>query len=211
MSISLSMASTLAALMLSGAEVNDNGTTGEWRVHSGSPETVHEIEVEFDPMDAGIAGTVPTTGWVSALGFELRGRTSAFDFASSSQLGSMWCVTGSAERFADVRLDIPDSARITFFRMWGFDGSAANDLAAFLFESCLPNLAAGQPVNTNLAQLTSAGASGDFTATTALAAPQPVTNTRLCTYWARVRYAPDCAGGGTLILRKFRVQYTVVD
>lgn len=206
----LSLGTALVVASLFSAQVNDNGTTGDWLVHSGDPDAVHELDVEFDPSDSVISGVLPSTGWVSALGFEMRGRNSTLDFATSTNAGSMWCVTGSTEQFAEVRLQVPHNARISFFRMWGFDGSVDHNLASFLFESCLPNLSAGNPTNTNLAQLQSSGNPGSFTETTSLASPQPVTDTRNCTYWARVRYANDCQNGGGLILRKFRIQYTLV-
>lgn len=206
----LSLSTAMMAASLFSAQVNDNGTTGEWRVHTGSPGTVHEMEVEVDPSDAVIAGVLPNTGWVSALGFEMRGRNSTFDFATSTNAGSMWCINGSVEQFADVRLHVPHNAQITFFRMWGYDGSTDHNLSSYLFESCLPNLSAGAPTNTILAQLDSSDSPGNFTETTALASPQPVTDTRNCTYWARARFANDCQGGGDLILRKFRIQYTLV-
>jgi hypothetical protein len=209
----LSLGTALLAASLFSAQVNDqindNGTTGEWRIHSGSPVAVHEMEVEIDPSDAVIAGVLPNTGWVSALGFEMRGRHSTFDFATSTAVGSMWCLTGSEDRFADIRLHVPHNARITFFRMWGFDGSNDHDLTSFLFESCLPSLSAGSPTNTQLAQLQSSGNPGSFTETTSLPSPEPVTDTRNCTYWARARFANDCQNGGVLILRKFRIQYTL--
>lgn len=206
----LSLGTALLAASLFSAQVNDNGTTGEWRVHSGSPDAVYEMEVEVDPSDAVIAGVLPNTGWVSALGFEMRGRNSTLDFATSTNVGSMWCLTGSKEQFADIRLHVPHNARITFFRMWGFDSSTDHNLSSFLFESCLPSLSAGPTTNTVLAQLQSSGTPGSFTETISLASPQPVTDTRNCTYWARARFANDCQDGGALILRKFRIQYTLV-
>jgi hypothetical protein len=36
---------------------------------------------------------------------------------------------------------------------------------------------------------------------------QPVTNTRECTYWVRVRFDDGCTAGGQATLRKVRVQY----
>lgn len=168
------------------------------------------LDVEFDPSDPGVAGVLPNTGWVSALGFEMRGRNSTLDFATSTNAGSMWCLATSTENFADIRLHVPHNARITFFRMWGFDGSADHDLGSFLFESCLPDLSAGSPVNTILAQLSSTGTPGNFTETISLPTPQPVTDTRNCTYWARARFASACQPGGNLVLRKFRIQYTLV-
>lgn len=206
----VSLTAALAVASLSASPAEDNGTTGEWRMHVGAPGAMATLDVEFDPSDAGPAGVLPNTGWVSALGFEMRGRNSTFDYASSTPVGSMWCQSTSTENFADIRLHVPHNARITFFRMWGFDGSADHDLGSFLFESCLPNLSAGAPVNTVLAQLTSSGSPGSFTETTSLAAPQPVTDTRNCTYWARARFASACQPGINLILRKFRIQYTLV-
>lgn len=209
----VSLTAVLAVATLSASPIQDNGATGEWRMHVGSPDAQTTLDVEFDPADAGIAGVLPTTGWVSALGFEMRGRNSTLEYATSTAAGSMWCLAGSTENFADIRLHVPHNARISFFRMWGFDGSADHDLASFLFESCLPNLSAGAPVNTILAQLASSGSPGSFTEVVSLATPQPVTDTQDCTYWARVRFGTvgtTCPAGGNLILRKFRIQYTLV-
>lgn len=210
MRTAVSIGSLMLTSALLAAQPNDNGTTGEYEVHVGLPDSVQTLEVEFDPSDAALTGMWPNTGWVNALGFEMRGRISTFDFATSTNAGSMWCLTGSPEQFADVRLHVPHNARITFFRMWGFDGSADNNLTAFLFESCLPNLSAGTPVNTVLAHLDRSGNPGNFTESLGLLSPQPVTDTRNCTYWARARFANSCADGSSLILRKFRIQYSLV-
>jgi hypothetical protein len=208
MRTAVSIGSLMLSSALLAAQPNDNGSTGEYQVHVGLPDSVQTLEVEFDPSDATLAGMWPNTGWVNALGFEMRGRNSDLNFATSTNAGSMWCLTGSADRFADVRLNVPHNARITFFRMWGFDGSASHDITSFLWESCLPNLSAGTPVNTILGQLASSGNPGSFTETLGLPSP-PVTDTRNCTYWARAAFANSCADGGVLILRKFRIQYTL--
>lgn len=186
-------------------------------VHSETPPAlpddhggVHLVEQlvleQVDENGEAVRGGASNVGWVNVLGFELRGRTGPFQFETGDNTGALWC-TGGTERFADARIDLPHQAEIQFFRMWGFDNSADHNLTAFLRESCLPNLGAGSPVNTNLAQLDSSGTPGTFTETTSLFPDYPVTNTRTCNYYVRVRFAPDCADGGQLTMRKLRVQY----
>jgi hypothetical protein len=171
---------------------------------------VHLVEQReggrFDESGNAVRGGSFSTGWVNVLGFELRGRTGPFQFQTGDSTGALWC-TGGTERFADARIDLPHAAEIQYFRMWGFDNSADHNLTAFLRESCLPDLGAGAPVNTILAELNSSGIPGTFTETINLTLDPPVTNTRLCNYYVRVRFAPECADGGQLTMRKLRVQY----
>ncbi|MBX3725900.1 MAG: hypothetical protein KF823_08280 [Xanthomonadales bacterium] len=155
--------------------------------------------------DEDMAGVLPNTGWVNVFGYELRGRISPYAYTTSATTGAHWC-TGS-ERFADSRIELPHNANITFFRMWGFDNSADHDVAAFLFESCLPNLSAGNLVNTVLQEITSTGTPGAFTVTSEPNAGP--TNLETCTYHVRVRFGVGCGGAGQTTLRKLRVQYTL--
>lgn len=171
---------------------------------------VHLVEtLAVDRVDENgntVRGGSSSVGWVNVLGFELRGRTGPFQFQTGDNTGALWC-TGGNERFADARLDLPHDAEIEFFRMWGFDNSADHDLTAFLRQSCLPDLGAGSPVNTNLAEISSSGSPGTFTETFNLSVDPPITDTRSCNYYVRVRFAPDCADSGQLTMRKLRVQY----
>jgi hypothetical protein len=152
-----------------------------------------------------VAG-ITQTGWTSVFGFEFRGRSHPFAYTTSNTTGAMWC-TGGDERFAEARLDVPDGVRMTFLRLWGFRDTTARQLTVFLFESCLPNLGAGTPVTTNLAEVDGGALSGAFTNSVFLA-DEPLTDTRNCTYWARVRFAASCTDGGQATLRKVRVQYS---
>ena len=176
----------------------------------GGVHLLERLEVEqVDENGDAVRGGPSSVGWVNVLGFELRGRTGPFQFQTGDNTGALWC-TGGTERFADARIELPHNAEIEFFRMWGFDNSTDHNLTAFLRQSCLPNLAAGAPVNTNLAEISSSGAPGTFTETISLMLDPPVTNTRLCSYFVRVRFAPNCADGGQLTMRKLRVQYRLV-
>lgn len=157
------------------------------------------------PGEAEVVDGVTQTGWASVFGFEFRGRTHPFEYTTSNTTGALWC-TGGGERFAEARLDVPDNVRLTFLRMWGFRDIAARDLTVFLFESCLPNLSAGSPATTALGEVDGGAASGTFT-TSVFLTDEPVTDTRSCTYWARVRFDGGCTGGGQATLRKVRVQY----
>lgn len=176
--------------------------------HGGVHRTEQLVMEQVDENGDAVRGTASSVGWVNVLGFELRGRTGPFQFQTGDNTGALWC-TGGTERFADGRLDLPDNAEIEFFRMWGFDNSADHDLTAFLRESCLPNLGAGAPVNTNLAEISSSGTPQTFTETIGLTLDPPVTDTRNCSYFVRVRFAQNCADGGQLTMRKLRVQYRV--
>jgi hypothetical protein len=160
---------------------------------------------EGEPGQAQPSGLITNPGWASVSGFEFRGRSHPFAFTTSDSTGALWC-TGGSERFAEARLDLPHNVRLEFLRMWGFKQQPNPDLTVFLFESCLPNLSAGSPQTTNIAEVSGGVATGEFSAVTGLAEP-PLTDTRNCTYWARVRFDEGCVAGGQLTLRKVRVQY----
>jgi hypothetical protein len=157
------------------------------------------------PGEAEPTGGPNDPGWASVFGFEFLGRTQPFEFTTSETTGALWC-TGGSERFAEARLDVPDNASLEFLRMWGFKDAPGRELTVFLFESCLPNLGAGPAATTNLAEVNSGTLSDTFTVATTLF-DQPVTNTRECTYWVRVRFDDGCTAGGQATLRKVRVQY----
>ena len=162
-----------------------------------------------EEMDPGARGVLPNFGWVNVLGYEFRGLTGPYEYETNPTNAAHWC-TGS-EEYADARIDIPHNARISYFRIWGLDGSEGQDVAAFLFESCLPEVAPGTPVNTVVQGLWSTGTPGAFTLTSA---PDfGPTNTRNCTYWVRARFGTvnsNCVGGGSTTIRKARVQYELL-
>jgi hypothetical protein len=182
-----------------------------------APDTWHGggvdvIIAEPGPVPAGlvehdedVTGILPSTGWVSVFGIDLRGRTGPYEYTTSDITGAQWC-TGT-ERFADSRIELPHNANITFFRMWGVDNSADHDVGALLMESCLPNLGPGDPVTTVLQDITSTGTPGAFSVTSSPGAGP--TNLETCTYHVRARFGAGCAGGGLTTLRKVRVQYTL--
>lgn len=199
------LAALLGAVVLPAAAdpVPDTWHGGEVDVIVAEPGPVPAGLVEYDQD---IAGVLPGIGWVNVFGYELRGRTGPYQYATSATTGAQWC-TGT-ERFADSRIELPHNANIQFFRMWGFDNSADHDVTAFLFESCLPNLGAGSPVNTVLQEITSTGTPGAFTVTSAPGVGP--TNLETCTYHVRVRFGVNCGGAGQTTLRKLRVQYSLV-
>lgn len=177
--------------------------------HGGGPDVIVFEGGPADPeaieLDDEIAGVLPNTGWVTVLGIELRGREGPYQYETGATTGAQWC-TGT-ERFADSRIELPHNATIQFFRMWGFDNSADHDVAAILFESCLPT-GSGTPVNTNIELIQSTGTPFTFTVTSA---PNfGPTDLQSCTYHVRVRFGADCGGGGQTTIRKMRVQYALL-
>lgn len=176
--------------------------------HGGS---VDVIVADPGPVPAGlveydedVAGVLPGVGWANVFGYELRGRTGPYQYGTSATTGAHWCV--GSERFADARIAVPHNVSLTFFRMWGFDGSTTEDITAFLFESCLPSVSAGTPVNTVLQEIGSTGDPGAFSVVGN--ANSPATDLLNCTYHVRVRFGANCAGGGQTTVRKLRVQYS---
>ena len=169
------------------------------------PAVADPDRIEFD--ESVERGSLPTgIGWVSALGYELRGRSGPYQYEATTESGAQWC-TGT-ERFADARLDVPHNVNITYLRLWGFDNSADHDVAAILFRSCLPSLSAGPMENTNLGTVTSTGVPGLFTEVIPISTDP--TNTNLCSYFVRARFGDDCAGGGQTTFRRVRIQYSAV-
>lgn len=198
----------LAALLGAAAMPAISGNAPDTR-HGGG---VDVIVADPGPAPAGLveydedmAGVLPNTGWINVFGNELRGRTGPYEYATSDTTGAQWCL--GSERFADSRIELPHNANIQFFRMWGFDNDATHDVTAFLFESCLPNLSAGAPVNTILQEIGSTGSPGAFTVTSSPNAGP--TNLQTCTYHVRVRFGANCGGGGQTTVRKLRVQYSL--
>lgn len=199
----------LLAVGLSGVSPRSQAQSGPDTWHGGGHDVV-VLEpkaptldvVEHDP---GTLGVLPNIGWVSVLGYEFRGRRTPYEYGTNATNAAHWCAAG--DRFADARIDIPHNATIEFFRMWGLDSSVGHDVAAFLFESCLPNLTAGPPVITNLHQIASSGAPGPFTVSS-FPNVGP-TNLERCTYFVRVRFGEGCAGNSQTTVRKVRVQYSL--
>lgn len=150
-------------------------------------------------------GAAGHTGSVSVLGLEFRGDRTPFEYASSLDSGALWC--SGAISVAEARLALPDGARLLEMRVWGTDDLASHGLRVSLLESCLPNLLpAATPVNTVLGQLESVASPLHYNQVLTLD-PAPVVDSRDCTYWVRAQFAPLCAGGGSLAVRKVRVRY----
>ncbi|MBX3726744.1 MAG: hypothetical protein KF823_12605 [Xanthomonadales bacterium] len=150
-------------------------------------------------------GAAGHTGSVSVLGIEFRGDRTPFEFASSLDSGALWC-TGAIS-VAEARLALPAGARLLEMRVWGTDDLPSHGLRVSLVESCLPNLLpAATPVNTVLGLLESVGSPLHYNQALSFD-PAPVVDGRDCTYWVRAQFAPLCAGGGSLAVRKVRVRY----
>jgi hypothetical protein len=199
------LGATLAAGLLAAGAASAQGLYGDdGQALVSGMQAPESIMPALPGEDESIAG-ITQVGWTSVFGFEFRGRTHPFEYTTSNTSGALWC-TGGTERFAEARLDLPDNVRLSFLRIWGFRDIAARDLTVFLFESCLPNLGAGTPVSTNLAEVDGGSLDGTFSASVFLT-DEPLTDTRSCTYWARVRFDAGCTGGGQATLRKVRVQY----
>lgn len=199
----------LAAVALSGAgSAVAQSLPDTW--HGGGQDVIvlepSIAEHGVEEMDPGARGEFPGVGWVNVLGYEFRGRSGPYQYGTSPITTAHWCE--GSEEFADARIDIPHNATISFFRIWGLDGSADHDVTAYLFESCLPDISAGSHTNTVLQEISSTGTPGAFTVTSSPSAGP--TDTRTCTYWVRVRFGgvgSNCAAGGTTSIRKARVQY----
>lgn len=149
---------------------------------------------------------VPNTDWANVTGHHFRGFSS--DFNGSTWIGGgLLCWTGSTNRTALARLDIPHGRKINYLRLWGYDNSSTGDLRANLWESCLPDIApSASPTITQLGTVTSSGAPGNFTLVSALS-PIRTANAHVCTYWAEVVYA-ECGTSVNLQARKIRVEHT---
>ncbi len=163
----------------------------------------------FD-ADAGIAEAellpaemLPDVTWTNVLGVDFRSSGNGLPIATHQDTASFWCVEPASSRWAYARLPIPHGRKLQFFRMWGQDFSATNDIRVILRESCLPDLgAASAPVNKNLADISSGTSAGSFTVSTPVAG-EPVTDAHVCTYWAYVEFS-NC---DTSTVRKIRVQH----
>ncbi len=106
-----------------------------------------------------------------------------------------------AETFADAPFDVPPGVAIQSVRYWAHDVDAANDMAFFVFEACLPSFAGGATAYTLIAQGGTTGSSGfqgDVLTGTGL-----TVRTRDCTYQARVRFD----GTAAMTFQNLRVEW----
>lgn len=104
------------------------------------------------------------------------------------------------EAFADAPIYLPDGVAVSGLRWWATDSNAAQDLAFFVFETCLPAFGAGPSVNTVLASTATSGSSGDQSAFFSFST---TIDNQSCIYTARVRF--DATSG--LTLQKIRFQW----
>jgi hypothetical protein len=135
---------------------------------------------------------------VGYLGVESQGRNSDFEYGSSGS-GDIHR-TSVTEKFADTLLELPDNHTINWIRVWGSDSDAVENLQFYIFEICLPNFSAGALSSTTLADITSSGDSGDWSASVNINPGIEVNNTG-CTYVVRTRF--DTA---TNSLRLFKIR-----
>ncbi|MCK9538860.1 hypothetical protein [Dokdonella sp.] len=196
--LALAMGTAGAALPLDeqvpGAVVSMTADAAPWTFDADAGIT----EAELLPAEM-----LPGVTWTNALGVDFRSNGNLLSYATHPTTGSFFCQEPATNLWAYARLDIPHGRKMTYFRMWGQDSSATDDIRAVLRESCLPDLGpASAPVNTNLADIKSETDAGSFTVTTAVAG-SPVANAHLCTYWAYVEFT-SCS---TSTVRKIRVQH----
>ncbi len=106
------------------------------------------------------------------------------------------------EQFADAQVLLPDGVNLDFIRFWGHDANVASNMAFFVFEHCLPTLAAGAHTSLVIGQddPVTTGSGGYQSAVTNTTR---TINNRDCTYTARVRF--DSTTG--LTLQKIRMQW----
>ena len=175
----------------------------------GPVETDPLIDMSYDVPDSMLAEELspnagPSPDWVNLMSYDFLGLTSGFKFGSWLQDGLV-CMTGSSHNIVSARVHIPHKRKITYFRLWGYDNSTSGNLKATLWRNCLPDTAAGTPVMTSLATVSSTGAPGNFTTVSALS-PALVVDAHVCTYWAAVEFT-ECADL-PLQLRKIHVEHT---
>jgi hypothetical protein len=127
-------------------------------------------------------GTVAAS-FSSYLGNELQGRDGSYSWGSFDGAGDVYFNAGSD--FGEVRLDLPNGAKLEAVRWWGRDTEAAKDLELAVIETCLPDASAGTPVSTILDSQTSTGSSGDQSDQMTFSY---TVDTRRCSYRVRVHW-----------------------
>jgi hypothetical protein len=115
--------------------------------------------------------------------------------------GDIFLRSGSVSWWSDGQIDIADGARLESVRWWGHDAHPTRNLEFFVIKSCLPDSTPGYPDVTILASQMSAGSSGDQINEMDV---RETVDTKLCTYWTRVRFD---ATGTLLRLYKVRAQW----
>ncbi len=146
--------------------------------------------------------------WLTRPGIVFAGINS--EYAYSGEPPSMQCPSGGTEVFATTTLDLPESARITFIDVFGYDNSASDNVTLFLISAC-QNLGEAF-VYTVLGEASSSGTPGNTVFTLNFAGSPVDIDRYRCRYLARVRMASGVNGpcvGGALFLDKARVEYTV--
>lgn len=146
---------------------------------------------------------------LTRFGVAFNGRNS--DFAFGAQTPSIYCPSGTSERFADATLDLPDGSGIQFVDVFGRDVSSTDDLTVFLFSVCQADSPLGAPDTTVLGSTNSTGNAGNFVAVLDLSAAPPVVSAYSCRYFARVSMADPSGGcaGPSIYLDKVRITYSL--
>lgn len=172
--------------------------------------------VALPPLDeAALRGgyPVPPSGearFVTRFGLEFESTLAGGQFVPAPAPG-IRCVAGAAARFYDSWFTLPDEANVRFIDIFGFDGSASEDLYFVAMKVCQPLDAPGNSINTPLGTVASAGASGDFVRTIDLSASDNVLDAFHCKLLVRFRFAAEGSPcpADIMAVDKVRIQYRI--
>ena len=101
----------------------------------------------------------------------------------------------------------PADLNIKQLAIWGGDFIAANS-SARLIRYCQPEFSAGTPATTEIAEVTSLGANGNYFDAESLNIP--VTDQATCVYVIQLSLGQDTCPGNDLSLARARIRYDVV-
>jgi len=123
----------------------------------------------------------------------------------------LFCPSGDYP-YVIAQLHLPDGARLDGIRYWIYDNDGTDDAYVYLAESCLPDLAAGNPSTLYLISNAKMGSGTTPTSYSAFiqVSPQHTIDNPSCDYLIKVRLASSVSGtcqGSMLRLQKIRAQF----
>lgn len=148
---------------------------------------------------------VPAGRSFAMTGDDFRMASTSADYGTEGY-GYLYCPSGSAVRVASATVDVPAGHRLAYLDLWGTDDSTAEDLSASLIATCHTSDAAGSPNNFVLAEVDSAGLSGDFFQDTLI--PEHFANPEQCAYAINLVFGDGFCEGTDLMLQKVRVSWS---
>lgn len=164
-------------------------TENVFRIERESPEPPEAVR-------AGIGADPRAYGqdWSLLMGTEFIGTDDRFLRTPTGYPAELVCQTGATESRARARVSLRHDRQLWYLDVWAYDGSAATDLAVRLFENCSPMYAAGSPLVTEIASMSTTGNPGYTLLSTTLPGVYP--DVQQCSYYLEANFGAGCPASG---------------